>query len=149
MPCKHSELQRELQDLTVCICNIHCHPHGGRVETYISLKAMTSLSHHPSAGSACIKPDINNSVFCQANTIFSIPYKIQVLHLSHMHWQHRRFLLANTCTAQALIASNTALKIEQSSKSHSDVMSLFNSKRVFIWVIMSFRQASKSFSWGY
>lgn len=49
-----------LQNVTICVCNIHWHPHGGRVETYISLKSMTSFSHHSSAGSACIKPDINN-----------------------------------------------------------------------------------------
>lgn len=41
------------------------------------------------------------------------------------------------------------LKIEHSNESCSDVMSLFNSKRVFIWVIMSFRLASMSYSQGY
>lgn len=38
-------------------CSVPRHPHGGRMETYISLKAtvVTSLSHHSHACWACVK----------------------------------------------------------------------------------------------
>lgn len=127
----------------VCVCNIHSHPLGGRIETYISLKVtvvMTSLSHHFHTGSSCIKADINNKAS------FVRPTKYFPALIKH------KFLFFLTCTGKTealffrehmhssrpnCLESN--LKIEQSNESCSDVMSLFNSKRVFIWAIMSFR----------
>lgn len=85
----------------VCVCNIHWHPHGGRVETYISLKnvSMTSLSHHSHTVSACRKPDIIKRLL-SGQQMYPGPYKNACL--PHMHWQNKDW--ANTCKAQGLIA---------------------------------------------
>lgn len=88
------------------ICNIHWHPHGGRIETHMCLLVavvMTSLSCRSHAASACIKTQtwIIKSSFVRPTKYFPALVKDKSL-LSLA--RQGLFFSANTCTAQDLIA---------------------------------------------
>ena len=88
------------------ICNIHWHPHGGRIETHMCLLVavvMTSLSRRSHAASACIKTQtwIIKSSFVRPTKYFPALVKDKSL-LSLT--RQGLFFSANTCTAQDLIA---------------------------------------------
>lgn len=137
--CVSSSWSERITCAAVCVCSVRRHPHGGRMEAYISLKVsavMTSPPHHSPPGLSLYKTRINVIVsFVRPTKIFSSPYK------------NASYFFLLTCEGETDAPSYSrhthrstpnclerSLKIEQSNKSNSGVMSSFKSKKAFLFL---------------